>query len=422
MESGLYEDLVRDGLLISHEEISFGSENSKEHYKTLKPTHIPFISYPYEWSFSQLKDAALITLKIQKKAISAGMWLKDASAYNIQFLNGNPVLIDTLSFEKYEEGKPWVGYKQFCQHFLAPLALMSYKEIRLSQLLKIYIDGIPLDLASRLLPAKSYLRFSILAHIHLHAKSQKRYSEKKIDQKNRPFTKNALYGLINGLNSAINKLRWSPAGTEWGDYYSDTNYSDESFEIKKRIVSEFLDMKQPKQVWDFGGNTGLFSRIASEKGIYTMSFDIDPAAVEKNYLTMKKTQAKNLLPLLLDLTNPAPGIGWDNKERDSLKSRGPAETILALALIHHLAIVNNLPLEMIAEYFADLCNNLIIEFVPKEDSQVIRLLSSREDIFPDYNFESFRQSFEHFFDLERTIKLEGSERTLCLMTKKNLPA
>lgn len=184
--SGLYQDLTGRGLLIPHDEVDIDYAKSESAYKTLRPKLVEFISYPYEWCFSQLKDAALTTLQIQKRSLEYGMTLKDASAYNIQFMAGKPTLIDTLSFEKYHEGEPWVAYKQFCQHFLAPLALMSYRDIRLNQLFRIYIDGVPLDLASSLLPLRTRFNPPLLFHIHLHAVSQKHYADKPIKRKNWP--------------------------------------------------------------------------------------------------------------------------------------------------------------------------------------------------------------------------------------------
>ncbi|MFA6450980.1 MAG: SAM-dependent methyltransferase [bacterium] len=421
MSSGLYGDLTGKGLLIPHEEADIAPEVPSAAYKIIKPDFVPFISYPYEWSFSQLKDAALLTLGIQKAAIEFDMTLKDCSAYNVQYMNGKPVFIDTLSFEKLEEGEPWVAYKQFCQHFLAPLALMSYKDIRLNQLLRIFIDGVPLDLASGLLPFSTRFKFSLLTNIHLHAKSQGHYADKGIGTSTRKVSRMGLLGLIDSLESAVKKLSWSPQGTEWADYYNDTNYSKEAFERKKQIVSDFIDELGPKSLWDLGANNGTFSRIASEKGIQTISGDIDPAAVELNYLQCKKNGGDNLLPLLLDLTNPSPGIGWRNSERSSLIERGPADAALALALIHHLAISNNVPLPRIAAFFSAICRNLIIEFVPKNDSQVQRLLSSRKDIFDDYTQEAFEKSFSDFFAIAKTERLSDSGRTLYLMRRKGNP-
>src|ERR1043165_5499796 len=217
MESGLYEKLVKAGLLIPHIEVDRSPAESEAvqaaAYKILQPERVPFISYPYEWSFGQLKDAALATLSIQRRALKVGMSLKDASAYNIQFVRGKPVLIDTLSFEIYKEGQPWVAYRQFCQHFLAPLALMALRDVRLSQLLRVYIDGVPLDLASELLPSKTRFNFGLLTNIHLHASAQKRYSGTEVKSRAATtFSKQAMIGLIDGLDSAVRKLDWKPGG------------------------------------------------------------------------------------------------------------------------------------------------------------------------------------------------------------------
>jgi hypothetical protein len=415
MSSGLYQALVDDNLLIPHEEVSIEPPVPELVYKIIKPEPIPFISYPYEWCFSQLRDAALTTLKIQRKALEFGMILRDSSAYNIQFKNGRPVFIDTLSFGKYHEGQPWVAYRQFCQHFLAPLALMSYKDIRLSQLLQVYIDGLPLDLTSCLLPWRTHLRFSLLSHIHLHARSQKRFADKPINVRQYRLSRYAFLGILNNLESTVKKLKWQPKGTEWADYYQDINYSPQAFEHKKTIVAGFLDKVRPTTVWDLGANVGIFSHLASDRGIPTISFDVDPAAVEKNYLDCLARDDTSILPLVIDLTNPSPGIGWENKERMSLKERGPADAVLALALVHHLAISNNVPLSRIARFFSDICHWLIIEFVPKSDSQVQRLLATREDIFPNYTRQAFEQEFSRYFTIDDSADIPESQRTLYLM-------
>jgi len=418
MESGLYKSLVDSELLIPHIETDVLPILKDRGYKVIKPEKIPFVSYPYEWSFTQLKHAALMTLEIQKVAMNFDMTLKDCSAYNIQFKDSKPICIDTLSFEKYQEGQTWKGYRQFCQHFLAPLALMSHKDIRLNQLLRVYIDGIPLDLTSKLLPLRTRSMFSLLSHIHAHAKSQKHYEGKKINTKNFKLSRRSFLGLIKSLSSGVKKSNWSSKGTEWGDYYSDTNYSINAFEQKKEIVSSLLDKIKPKVVWDLGANTGEFSRISSQKQIMTISFDIDPAAVEKNFLECVKRKEKNILPLLLDLSNPSPSLGWENNERMSLSERGPADLILALALIHHLVISNNTPMNKISEFFKKNCRFLIIEFIPKTDSQVQRLLVSREDIFEDYFQENFETVFQKHFIIHDSIKLKESKRILYYMERK----
>ena len=397
ISSGLYETLTGKGWLIRHEEVDIKAEDPLTAYKILKPEVIETISYPYEWSFSQLKDAALCTLAIQKRALNKDLSLKDASAYNIQFRDARPVLIDSLSFETYKEGQPWVAYRQFCQHFLAPLALMSLKDVKLARIMELYIDGIPLDLASRLLPWRTRLNLGLNTHIHLHAAFQQRHSADGEAPSNRSgkLSRSSLEGLITSLQATIRKLRWKPSGTEWGDYYPQTSahYSQTASDHKMEILNTFLDLAKPKSAWDLGANTGLFSRAVSQRGIPTVAFDIDPAAVEQNYLACKQDKETNMLPLVLDLTNPSPAIGWNNRERMSLLERGPVDIVLALALIHHLAIANNVPLQRLAEFFSQTCCWLVIEFVPKEDSQVQVLLASREDIFPDYNQQGFEAAF-----------------------------
>lgn len=419
INSSLYKALIDTGLLIPHDEVDLDYSKSDSAYITIKPEPIPFISYPYEWCFSQLKDAALTTLEIQKRALDFGMVLKDASAYNIQFRNGKPVLIDTLSFQKYRDGEPWVAYKQFCQHFLAPLALMSHTDIRLNQLFRVFIDGIPLDLASRLLPFRTRLKVSLFSHIHLHAKSQKYFADKPLSKEKKvKISRSSLTGIIDSLKSATKKMKMQPQCTEWSNYYEATNYSSDALNHKKRLVAEFLEKVNPKIVWDLGANTGLFSRIASDRGIQTISFDIDPAAVEKNYLECVEKGETNILPLLLDLTNPSPSIGWENQERMSVLERGRPDTVFALALIHHLVISNNLPFSKIAGFFSKICSSLIIEFVPKSDSQVQRLLSSREDIFPDYTQGVFESKFREYFTIQNSVRITNPKRTLYLMEKK----
>ena len=421
MESGLYDNLSKIGRLITHEEVSIPAPQPEIAFKVIQPELVPFISYPYEWSFSQLKEAALATLAIQKCALNAGMSLKDASAYNTQFHRGKAILIDTLSFEFYKEGTPWVAYKQFCQHFLAPLALMAKTDIRLSQLLRVYIDGIPLDLASALLPKSTKLNAGLMMHIHMHAKAQVKYADEDVEAKKqkKEISKQSLLGLFENLKNTVKKLDWTPAGTEWGNYYDITNYSDSAFLHKKELISAWVAETNPKQVWDLGANNGVFSRLASEQGVFTVSFDIDPAAVEQNYRQVKSAKETDLLPVVLDLTNPSPALGWHNRERESFADRAPAEMVFALALIHHLAISNNVPLQQLADFFIDTGKWLIIEFVPKSDSQVKKLLLSREDIFDEYTLEDFERVFETRFKIRKKVKINESERHLYLMERRS---
>jgi cyclopropane fatty-acyl-phospholipid synthase-like methyltransferase len=422
VDSGLYGELSDDGLLIPHQEVEVDPARSEDAYKIIQPEPITFISYPYEWCFGQLKDAALLTLRAQRKALDRGMSLQDASAYNVQWRGGKPILIDTLSFVTYEEGRPWIAYRQFCQHFLAPLALMAYRDVRLGQLARVYIDGVPLDLAASLLPVKARSRPSLAMHIFAHSKSQARHADSEVGpgtSSEKQFSRRAFSGLIESLETAVRKLEWNPPASEWSAYYEEgASYSEESARHKEDLVRTLLQEISPKTVWDLGANVGHYSRIAAAAGASTVSFDIDATCVEANYRQVVKDGEDGVLPLVLDLTNPSPSLGWAHAERSSLLERGPVDAVMALALVHHLAIANNVPLERVASYLGDLGNWLIIEFVPKDDPMVQRLLASREDIFPDYTRDGFERAISSRFSIERTEDLSGSSRVLYLMRRK----
>ncbi len=416
--SGLLDDLTEADLLIPHQEVSVPPADPETAYTTLRPVRVPFISYPYEWSFDQLKDAALVTLEIQKRALEAGMILKDASAYNIQFYRGRPLLIDSLSFEPWKEGEPWVAYRQFCQHFLGPLALMARRDVRLGGLLRVHIDGVPLDLASELLPRRTYFNFGLLTHVHMHAMAQRRLAGRRIEEREggRGMGQRSLQGLLENLRSTLEGLTWEPAGS-WSDYYSFHNYEQPSFEAKQLIVSRWTEELSPEVVWDLGANTGLFSRLAAEHSGLCVSADFDAGAVQLNYRKTKQEGEERILPLLLDLTNPSPGLGWAHQERDALAARGPADLVMALALLHHLAITNNLPFAELASYFAKIGKWLLIEYVPKSDPQAQKLLRSRRDIFDRYDRTTFEDAFSAHFSVEHRESIAGTERALYLMRR-----
>lgn len=422
VSSGLKNHLITERLLLPFDELKSRPPFATQAYKVLASERLPFWSYPYEWSFRQLQVAALATLRLQREALAHNMTLKDASAFNIQFVAGKPVLIDLLSFERYRDGEPWVAYRQFCQHFLAPLLLMAQVDGRMSSLLRVHLDGIPLDLASRLLPKQSWMQFATLSHIHFHARNQQKYADLGANANHQPkrsLPKQFLLGILDSLESLVQKQQLTPQKTEWDNYYQDTNYSDRAFAKKKTIVQKYLTQVSPKSVWDLGGNTGEFSRLASDAGVATVCFDIDPRAVDQNYRVVEQNQEEHLLPLVMDFTNQSPALGWALTERKSLIDRGPAEMLLALALIHHLSIGQNIPFEKVAAYFAQLSTYLVIEFVPKQDSKVQILLATREDIFSQYTQSHFEASFGAYFSIvDQQFVGQGSKRVLYLMKRK----
>ncbi len=416
ISSGLHDALVAEQLIVPFSDRT-DAARWPDAYRVLEPERIPFVTMPYEWSFGQLRAAALLTLRVQAMALERGMVLKDASAFNVQFRGARPVFVDTLSFAMYEEGKPWVAYRQFCQHFLAPLALEALVDIRLRELTRSHLDGIPLDLASRLLPASSRFKPWAMLHIHAHAKSIARHASTRggaATRKPPRVSRQGLDGLVDHLRSTVSGLEWKPAATEWGDYETTHGYDADGQQAKRQLVAAFLGRVRPARVLDLGANTGDYSRIAREGGASVVALDGDPSAVELAYRRLSAAGERGILPIWVDLTNPSPSQGWAHREWDSLATRVRADVALALALVHHLAIGNNVPLEGIAEFLAMLGRDLVIEWVPKEDPQVQRLLSSREDIFPRYHEAGFVEAMSTRYRLEAREPVGTTGRVLFL--------
>ncbi|MGH7553889.1 MAG: class I SAM-dependent methyltransferase, partial [Longimicrobiales bacterium] len=414
-----FEELTRDCLLIPHEPASLEEAATGDAYAVVRPERVPFVAYPYEWCFGQLKDAALLTLNVQERALRRGFVLRDASAYNVQFLRGRAILIDTLSFEPNVEGRPWFGYRQFCEHFLVPLLLMSRIDIRCGTLLRDHLDGVPLDLGSALLPLRSWANPWLLLHVHLHARAQKKFENSEVAAvaRGRGVSTKALVGLTASLRSAIESLDWAPEGTTWSDYASHDSYSDQAARSKEQVVADFLGRVPSETVWDAGANTGQYSRLAAARASLVVSLDVDPAAVERNYRGARAAGDTRILPLCMDLMNPSPAQGWAHRERLSLEERGPADVVLALALVHHLAIARNVPLPRIAEHLSRLGRALVVEFVPKQDAQVVRLLRNRPDIFPGYTRDGFETAFGSYFTIREAADVADSERRIYLMMR-----
>lgn len=417
VQSGLLEALHTQRLLVRHRELDAGAEPDAG--LVLEPEIVPFISYPYEWSVGQLKDAALLTLRIQKLALDHEMTLKDASAYNIQFVASAPIHIDTLSFERYQQGEPWAAYRQFCEHFVAPLVLMSYCDLRLGRLLGIHLDGIPLGLVCRILGRRGWRNPGVWLHVRAHARAQSWGQRRPASPTTgRQVSKAGLYGLVDSLRATIESLRGPDRSSAWGRYVEDAHhYSEAALASKRQIVTDLVRRARPSSVWDLGANTGEYSRIAADLGCQVISIDSDPVAVERNY-QLCKARKSTTLPLLADLTNPSPGIGWLNAERPALLSRGKPVLAMALALLHHLAIGNNLSFRQIAEFLAGLAEWSIVEFVPKADPMVQLMLSTRRDIFAQYDLPSFEREFARLFEPVEQRQVADTERSLYLYKRR----
>jgi len=415
MNSGLYDELVKKNRLVAHREIQ---ETGAFHFsegRVILPEQILFISYPYEWSFDMWKDAALLTLQITQASLQKGMMLKDATPFNIQFHKGKPVFIDTLSFENYTAGKPWIAYRQFCESFLAPLLLMHYCHPGLHKMFTVYPNGIPMDVLAALLPGKSKWNMNTLLHVHLQAKFAGKQKKKPGSENN--FSKQKLEILLKGLESFVQKLSPKKIKTTWDDYYTGTILGDDYLKAKTALVSTFISDLTYKNVIDLGANDGHFSSLF-EPDKTVIATDADPNCINDLYRKTKQDGRENILPLVIDFTSPSPAIGWNNTERESITSRLKADLVLALALVHHLAIAKNVPLPLIADWLQPMGEHLIIEFVPKTDEKVKLLLQNRKDIFDKYDLENFKTIFANTYQVVQEKKVGNTDRVLFLMKRK----
>jgi hypothetical protein len=413
---GYYENLVKKGLLIPHEIINENLTGDDQWHTTLKPEPVAFISYPYEWCFDMLKDAALLTLLLLKEALAYGMILKDATPYNIQWHKGKLIFIDSLSFEKYNEAEPWIAYRQFCESFLSPLLLSHHTKMPLQEMLLAYSDGIPLQVTQSLLPWRTKFSIHTYLHIHLHAK----YSAKHPAQteKRASFSKKKLLNLVASLEGLISKLKLPKQKSTWSDYYDEASQRTDYLQNKQQIIQLWLEKIKPvSSAADLGANNGEFSKLAATNNIQTIAADFDAFCINNLYNQIKVSGEKNILPLILDLSKPSPGIGLNNEERDSFIKRTNVDLVLALALIHHLSIGKNIPFDKIADLFHRLGRYLIIEFVPKQDDKIQLMLTNKKDIYTAYTEENFLSAFKNYFTIEKKEVISGSERILYLMKK-----
>ncbi|MGH2455245.1 MAG: SAM-dependent methyltransferase [Candidatus Limnocylindria bacterium] len=417
LDGGLYAALRADRLVVEHDDAPLTDAALPGAVAVIRPRQLSLISYPYEWCFSQLRAAALLTLELQKRALAAGMRLKDASAYNVQSDAGRPILIDSLSFELADPAEPWPAYRQFCEHFLAPLALIAYRDPRCGLMLRDFIDGIPIDHAATLLPGRTRLRPGMLAHLHLHARAQRRSQAAPASARQRSprrMTRLGQEALLDSLRRTVEGLRWSPRG-HWVEYGTQTSYSERGAASKREIVERQLAASGARTVWDLGANVGTYSRVAAAGGRQVIAFDQDASSVEHHWVSLSADARASVLPLVMDLSNPSPALGWALEERRSLVERGPADAILALALVHHLAIGGNVPLDRIAAFFARLGRHAIVEFVPKEDPMTRHLLAARRDVFPGYTLDGFRAAFARHFRVTEEAAVADSLRSIFLL-------
>lgn len=389
---------------------------------------IPFISYPYEWSFGMLKDAALLHLHILEKAIPAGWILKDASAYNVQWRGAQPTFIDIPSFEPYVEGRPWSGYRQFCMMFLYPLMLRAYRGIDYLPFLRSSLEGIDPIAADQILSGFTRFRKGVLGHVYLHSRMQARYRNKDLDEA-KSLTEGAgadgpkqqkrgrhsfamVMGTIDGLRRTVERLEVRDRRTTWGNYDSEHSYAEASFDLKKSFVQKHVEARRRSLAIDFGCNTGTFSRICSKNTDYVIAVDGDEKAIDRLYCQLKSERMENILPLVANLGNISPSQGWRGRERRSFDDRAKPQLILCLALIHHIVITANIPLAEFLDWLRHFDSEVILEWVGPDDDMTKMLLRNRLDQYSELSESNFRSIVDRHFSVEDTASLKGGVRKL----------
>ncbi len=417
--NNIYHDSIKSSFLINFEEINKNNfpETLKNYNFLLESELLPFISYPYEWTFDQLKDAALHHLNFQIFLLNKNCVLRDASAFNIQFIKGKPIFIDILSLKKYEDGEYWIGYKQFCENFLNPLLLGHLKSINHNDFFRGALEGLETIKLNNILSLKNKLSFNTFIHVVLQAKLLKKDIEnphltRDKKKKLKKFNKKSYLFLLNQLKSWIEKLQFKEEKSIWGSYSKTNTYNEKSLSEKENIIANFVKKLKPVKILDLGCNNGSFSRIALNNGaIHAVGVDFDYNAISDAYNIVKKNNL-NFLPLLMSVSDPSPNQGWNQNERKGFIERFKCDALIALALEHHLIIGKNIPIKDFVKWIASLSKFGLLEFVPKDDQTVQDMLSTKEDIYEDYSEENFEKQLSQYVEVLNKHKLYNSNRVI----------
>lgn len=415
--SELFAAAVAEGKLVATEEVDERLPEEAGAAAVLEHERIPFVSYPYEWSFSMLRDAALLQLELVRRALDEDLTLKDASPYNVQWRGTSPVFIDVGSFERLREGEPWQGYRQFCLLFLNPLLLQAYTGAPFQPWLRGSLDGIHPDELRGVLSGRHRLRPGVLAHVVLHARLERRHGDGERDVKaelaRAGFRKELVAANVRRLEKLVRRLRWEPGPTTWSDYGATTSYTEDDAARKESFVREVAARRRRGLVWDVGANEGRHARIAAEHADTVVAFDADAAVVDRLYRELAAEGATRILPLVGDVTDPSPGLGWRGRERLPLEERGRPELTLCLALLHHVSIAGNVPVTAFLDWLADLRTEIVLELPTRDDPRVAALLArKRPGAHPDYDREPFERALAERFEVERSLELAGATRIL----------
>jgi hypothetical protein len=380
---------------------------------------IPFVSYPYEWTPGMLRDAALLTLDINMASLDEDLVLKDATPYNVQFKGSRPVFLDIGSWEHLEPGEPWVAYRQFCMQFLYPLMLQAYKGVPFQPWLRGAIDGITPSQMRALMSFRDRFRKGALTHVFLHARLEQRYAQSgrtggdvKKELKSAGFGKDLLRTNMRKMRKAVEAAAPNVPASVWTAYRHENTYEDADNQAKAEFIQSVASLRDWKLAWDLGANDGRYSRIIAERARYVLALDQDPSTVELLYRDLKAEGNEQILPVVMNLTDPSPGLGWRGVERRAWTERGTPELILALALLHHVSITGNVPVRQFVDWLASFDSHVVIEFMTREDAMVRKLLSAKRISHDDYNRGFFEQCIRSAFAVERIQELPSGTRIL----------
>ncbi len=383
----------------------------------LRHDRIPVISYPYEWTFSMLRAAALLQLDLLAAALEEDMILKDSTPYNVQWRGSKPVFIDVGSFEPLEEGDVWVGYRQFLRQYLYPLMLRTYVDVPFQPWLRGEPEGLTAEQLHRMLPSRHRLRKSVLLHVGMQARAERRYRDSDRDVrselKEAGFRKELIQANVSGLRKTVEGLEWGEQRSEW-NRYDECGHVATQRGAKTEFLTEFLATHRPSTVWDVGANDGHFSKAAAAVADYVLALDADELVLDELFGDLTAQGVGNVLPLLQDMASPSPGLGWRGAERPPLPGRSHPDLVMCFAVIHHLVVGRNLPLRDVIDWLADLDTRVILEFVPPDDPMVLRLAANKRphEIHADYTEAALRHYLSDRFVIEREAAVPDGGRHL----------
>jgi hypothetical protein len=414
-ESKLFEQTVAEGKLVATSRVDDASVAGAA--AVLEHERIPFVSYPYEWTFAMLRDAALLQLELLRRGLEEDLILKDSSSYNVQWRGARPVFIDVGSFERLRQGEPWAGYRQFCMLYLNPLLLQAYKGVDFRPWLRGSLAGITPVEARRLVSFRDLFRRGVLTNVALHARLERKHEDSgrdvKTELRRAGFKKELIVANVKRLEKLVRRLEWQPGSTEWSGYSATTSYDEADAARKEAFVREVVHTREWNLVWDVGCNEGRHSRIAAENARYVVALDGDGAVVNRLYRTLAAEGKTTILPLVADVTDPSPALGWHGLERQTLEARGRPELTLCLAVLHHVAIGGNVPVPEFLSWLAELGTALVIEFPTRDDPRVASLLMRKKaGAHPDYDREPFERALADRFEIGRTEELASGTRIL----------